>query len=91
MAGFCNHRAVAITTALIESSRMNMHISNDFHLQLAALFPNQSELSAIKLNYAVYEAVWVNIVVIEKLLYFAHPALSEAEKKGATLVHSVGP
>jgi hypothetical protein len=85
-----NHWVVAITAALIVAARMYMYIGNHLHVQFAAFFPNQSELSPIELNDAVCEAVWINIVVIKKLPYRANRTFGAAQKKGAALVNATG-
>jgi len=90
MSGLGNHWVVTITAALIVAARMDMHVSNHLHAQLAAFLPHKAELSTIELDDAMVETFWINIVVKKELSYRANSAFGAAKEKGTTLVNATG-
>src|SRR5579863_8412900 len=71
-----------VRIALTKATRMNMDISDDFALCLAAMLPELPQAAAIDDYDASCEGVWVNIVVKNK--FFDAPWLGfRAEKEGA--------
>lgn len=91
MTNIGNHGIVSVAFALAGASGMNVHVCDNHQVCLAALLPNRTELLAVEFDDAVREAVWIDIVVKEKLPNSADSAVSSSKEKCSTFAPSSRP
>ena len=85
-----DHRVLTVAPALAETARMDVHVGHDRHVEVAAFLPHFAELSAIKLDNAVYEAGRVDVIVKKKLRNPPGVPVGSAQKKRAAFASSGG-